>query len=54
MSQLNVSSVKAPSEIHSMVASPEMTHQKVLESRVFGYSGQRKHQSRDYLDLTKE
>jgi len=40
MGKLNVSSVKAPSDAHSMAASPRISEQKLLESRVFG-SGKR-------------
>ena len=36
MGKLNVSSVKAPSDIQSLMASPPMNDRKILDSRVFG------------------
>ena len=36
MGKLNVSSVKAPSDLQSLTASPPMNERKELDSRVFG------------------
>ena len=36
MGRLNVSSVHAPSDMQSLMASPEQTQKKELDSRVFG------------------
>lgn len=39
MGKLNVSSVHAPSDMQSLIASPEQSKKKILDERVFGSAG---------------